>query len=743
VLGALTLVSLAAALVAGRVSGLGGPWLWNLDMPRIDYPLAVFFHDALAQGRLPLWNDQLGLGFPLYAEGQIGAFYPPNWLIYLLPPLPALDLSRVLHLAVAGVGTGLLTLRLSGSRAGALLAAAGAVLAGGVVAKLQWTNLVAAYAWLPWVLLPLVRRPAATRRGLVAAGILWGFQALAGHPNTWLLTGIAAAVLLATGARRQSLRHLAAFGALGVAVGAVQLLPTFLLTTLSVRATGLSEADLFASAATPFDPLGLFFASAFTQSSQGTWDIRTVWYPNGIFALLEVSTYVGIPLVALAVVGARLRRARPLLVGIAMLVLIPVVAAFHPSWWAQIPLLSGLRSPVRAYMVAGLLLAIVAALGVARLRGLARTSRTTAIAWSALAAASVAWIAAVGAATVAPAAFEALWQRFALFPGPAPAAGARELAIAALTSPWPLLAEIGIGLAGAAMVSWGRGWRPGAAVLVAVFPLALFSPMANDTRPESEFSFANTPFVQTLSDAAAHRVLTIGEPGWYPGMPDQLAAAGVPDLRMFSSLNLLATERLAEDVRQQGPQAEALRRAAGIDIVVTFGAPCPGQTVATVDDQNATVCRPPDTLRPPYWIPDSAVAATGTTIWPALTPADAEVSAAQALESALPATVEAFDTVSARFVVDAPADGWLFIDRAWWSAWRTTVDGQVAPAFRAMAGQLIRVPGGRHVVEQSLIPWDALAGLALAALAVVTALAWLRRGRRRSTWARRRPSPRG
>ena len=61
-----------------------GMTLWNLDLPKIDSPLAVFFHEALAAGRLPLWNDRLGLGFPLYAEGQIGAFYPPNWA-----PVPA------------------------------------------------------------------------------------------------------------------------------------------------------------------------------------------------------------------------------------------------------------------------------------------------------------------------------------------------------------------------------------------------------------------------------------------------------------------------------------------------------------------------------------------------------------------------------------------------------------------------------------------------------------------------------
>jgi hypothetical protein len=199
---------------------------------------------------------------------------------------------------------------------------------------------------------------------------------------------------------------------------------------------------------------------------------------------------------------------------------------------------------------------------------------------------------------------------------------------------------------------------------------------------------------------------------------------------MFSSLNLLATEQLHRAVQGEDEGAVALRRAAGIDTVVTFGSPCPGQAVAAVADQNAAVCHLTDSLRPPYWIPDAAVVATGAATWPSLKPVDAEVSLTQALESARPASVERFDTLSARFTIDAPSDGWIFIDRAWWPAWRTTVDGEVAPAFRAMAGQLVRVTAGQHVIEQSLVPFDALTGLVLAVVVLIIAGAWIRRGSR-------------
>ena len=171
-------------------------------------------------------------------------------------------MSRVLHLTLAGLGTGLIALRLSGSRTGAVAAALVAVCGGAIATKLEWHNLVAAYGWLPWVLLPLVRRPRPTRRGLVAAGILWGIQALAGHPNIWLLTGLTAVVvLIATTPRVVTVGRVLAFGFIGVAVGAVQLIPTAILTTLSVRSAALSRIDLFTSAATPFDVLGFAFAN--------------------------------------------------------------------------------------------------------------------------------------------------------------------------------------------------------------------------------------------------------------------------------------------------------------------------------------------------------------------------------------------------------------------------------------------------------------------------------------------------
>jgi hypothetical protein len=212
-------------------------------------------------------------------------------------------------------------------------------------------------------------------------------------------------------------------------------------------------------------------------------------------------------------------------------------------------------------------------------------------------------------------------------------------------------------------------------------------------------------------------------------MPDQLAAAGVPDLRMFSSLDLLASERLVSSVRDD-PDRDRLRRIVGIDTVVTFGDPCPGTTLATLEQPRSTVCRLA-ALRPPYWLPASAALPDPGSTGSPIRPVDASVDPAGVIDGFREATIEAWDPTGDRFTVDAPADGWIWIDRAWWPAWRTEVDGHDVTSLRAMAGQLIPVPAGRHEIRQTLVPWEALVGLALGVLAGAAGCLWILVGRRR------------
>ncbi len=735
-----------AALLAARI-GLGDRWLWFYDIPKVTYPNAVFWHDHATHFALPLWIDRLGMGFPAYAEGQIGSFYLPNLLIYQFDPITAMDLTRVLHLAFAGIGAGLVARRLSADWLAAIVAAIGTVLAGGILGKLEWTNVVVAYAWAPWVLWPILRWPGPSRLGLVGAATAWGIAGLAGHPNTWLLIGIAAVVaMFAVAPRRSTVPRIVGFLFLGAAVASVQLIPTLIVWSLSTRASGLQPWDIFANSPTPLDLLLPGFANAFVQAGPDGWNFATQWYPGGPWALHEAGAYLGLPMLALVGLGAAAPRSRPLVAVAVVMIGIAVVGSFRPGFWVDTPILNGLRNPSRAYMFACLVCSIMAGVGLSR-AGKAGTSIRPAVL---LVSGSIAtYLVVLFVAVVRPDLFGEL-VRWA-FDTPQEAVSAvRDAAVRALTKPFPVAIEVALGGMSIAVLAaarrrasisprWVVDVRQRRLILAALaaIPLMALSPGINQVGSLDQFSQAERPYVQAVAAFSGHRIVALIDPSWYEGIPNQLAAAGINELTMFSSLNLASTDALVDDIRYPMPDT-TLARAAGVDVMATFGgAPCPGSDVVTLQNDGASVCRLEPAPTPPYWLPLDAVGAESHSAaggWGrsalallGAVPVDRTVDADRAVSEGQPVTVAQWDETSARLVVDAPDAGWLYIDRAWWPSWHVTVNGQVVVPERGLAGQLVRVPAGRSVVQQSLVPTDVGVGLTLGLVALALAFAWMRR----------------
>ena len=76
-----------------------GLWLWPIgiggampvggDVTQFFLGPMSFLSKSLRQGRIPLWNDLWGFGFPGVGESQMGVFYPPHWFLYGLLPVEA------------------------------------------------------------------------------------------------------------------------------------------------------------------------------------------------------------------------------------------------------------------------------------------------------------------------------------------------------------------------------------------------------------------------------------------------------------------------------------------------------------------------------------------------------------------------------------------------------------------------------------------------------------------------------
>src|SRR5574341_446195 len=69
------------------------------------WPNAYFLrHSVLDDGRWPLWNPNRMLGQPFAANPLSKVWYPPQWLVLIIPPTLHLNLLLYLHMAWLGIG---------------------------------------------------------------------------------------------------------------------------------------------------------------------------------------------------------------------------------------------------------------------------------------------------------------------------------------------------------------------------------------------------------------------------------------------------------------------------------------------------------------------------------------------------------------------------------------------------------------------------------------------------------------
>jgi hypothetical protein len=104
------------------------------------YPFMVHAWRSLSGGGGLLWNPYQDCGQPFFGNSQTGLLYPVNVLFAVLPREPAVVVSVVINLAIAGVGMFLLCREMRIGRV--------ASLCGAVAFQLGWAASMLA-AWSP------------------------------------------------------------------------------------------------------------------------------------------------------------------------------------------------------------------------------------------------------------------------------------------------------------------------------------------------------------------------------------------------------------------------------------------------------------------------------------------------------------------------------------------------------------------------------------------------------------------
>ncbi len=225
------------------------------------YPYRDYASMALRAGRIPLWNPYLFMGAPFLANSQVGFYYPFNLLMSWLDVTRSINCSLVLHIFIAASGVYVFTRsRLKLSILAAWLAAISFGLGGYLGTQIEHVNQLQGLAWIGWIFWTYDLGIGDPKSGIkqlrssLLLSLVISLQILAGHTQSVFITlfglGVYAVWPLiemligrARGIAPTLLKRLwpIVFASIFAALlSAIQLLPTFELTSLSARSGGLS-----------------------------------------------------------------------------------------------------------------------------------------------------------------------------------------------------------------------------------------------------------------------------------------------------------------------------------------------------------------------------------------------------------------------------------------------------------------------------------------------------------------------
>src|SRR5487761_1906617 len=234
-------------------------WLETPDLSSLVLPWFQFQASEWHAGRFPMWEPYSWTGQPLFGQGQPGAAYPLNWLLFWMPlnehgwlRQDALHWYYVLIHVLAAWTCYALARELGRSRRASVIA--GCIYSlGGYVAYTDWPQMLHGAVWAPLVFLYLFRVARGER--VLASSLLSGFFLgvawLVGHHQLPLLMSLTAGflwlwIMYSAGSLRPAARILryaaAAFGITAM-TGAFQTLPMAEYGRGAVRWVGAEQPE--------------------------------------------------------------------------------------------------------------------------------------------------------------------------------------------------------------------------------------------------------------------------------------------------------------------------------------------------------------------------------------------------------------------------------------------------------------------------------------------------------------------
>jgi hypothetical protein len=164
------------------------------DLGVYHYPMKHVVREAVRSGEFPYWNRLYSGGAPLAANPAYELFYPPQWLVYVLPFHVGVQFHILLHFAIAMMGMFLLLRRLGISIAAAAFGSIAFVFCGSYVSLSSKLPILFSVSWLPlalWLLMRFVESRTASR--VLPLAVVLAMQWILGEPTvvmqTWAIIG--------------------------------------------------------------------------------------------------------------------------------------------------------------------------------------------------------------------------------------------------------------------------------------------------------------------------------------------------------------------------------------------------------------------------------------------------------------------------------------------------------------------------------------------------------------------------
>ena len=214
------------------------------DAWHFSFATKLALSESLKRGQLPLWEPRLGGGFPLFAEGQVGALFLPNLILFKIISNPVVAYNATYIALFLILGWGMYAwLRVIGcSRIASLFGAITIVFSGQTIPRLPHHTLLESLSMTPLIL-------ALAHQVLTKKNLLWvslfaftlSQQLFTGSPQPVLLTLLMVGIYAIFS--RGSLIKLALGVVLGVGITAIQLLPSAEMLRESTSSGGFSPEE--------------------------------------------------------------------------------------------------------------------------------------------------------------------------------------------------------------------------------------------------------------------------------------------------------------------------------------------------------------------------------------------------------------------------------------------------------------------------------------------------------------------